>query len=260
MDFKADSICYTRTFKKGFMGKRSQNNWTTITLPFTVNKVFNTVDNVYVDWYKPGDTKDKNFWVREFYSSEGYDTYFKDAAAMKANVPYIITVPGDYMGPDTCLVDKPLVFSAINADVVSGKSVSDTYNYNFVGTYRTQTAEGNYVYMLDEENRGNNFVYMMNEEAQVYPFRAYFNSGAKPLEDNNILYIRSYIDIDTPTSINDIKESNNMIVRSANHTFDGVYTISGTKIRSLGDGTSVRDAISDLPSGIYIVNGKKYVK
>ena len=260
MDFKADSICYTRTFKKGFMGKRSQNNWTTITLPFTVNKVFNTVDNVYVDWYKPGDTKDKNFWVREFYSSEGYDTYFKDAAAMKANVPYIITVPGDYMGPDTCLVDKPLVFSATNADVVSGKSVSDTYNYNFVGTYRPQTAEGNYVYMLDEENRGNNFVYMMNEEAQVYPFRAYFNSGAKPLEDSNILYIRSYIDIDTPTSIDDIKENNNMIVRSANHTFDGVYTISGTKIRSLGDGTSVRDAISDLPSGIYIVNGKKYVK
>ncbi len=259
MDFKADSICYIRTFKKGFMGKRSQNNWSTITLPFTVDKVFNTVDNVYVDWYKPGDKKDKNFWVREFYSSEGYDTYFKNAEAMKANVPYIITVPGDYMGPDTCLVDKPLVFSATNADVISGKSISDTYNFNFIGTYGLPAAEENNVYILDEEDRGNNFVYLISEEPQVCPFRAYFTSGAKPLEDNTILYIRSYIDIDTSTGINDIK-GNNMIVRSASHMLDGVYTISGTKVRSLGEGTSVREAISDLPSGIYIVNGKKYVK
>lgn len=257
MDFKADSICYIRTFKKGFMGKRSQNNWSTITLPFTVDKVFNTVDSVYVDWYKPDDKKYKNFWVREFYSSEGYDTYFNNTKAIMANVPYIITVPGDYMGPDTCLVDKPLVFSATNADVISGKSISDTYNFNFVGTYGQPIDEENSVYLLDEEDRGNNFVYLMSEEAQVSPFRAYFTSGAKPLEDNTILYIRSYIDIDTPTGI---KENNNMIVRSARHILDGVYSISGTKIRSLGEGTSVRDAISDLPSGIYIVNGKKYVK
>ncbi len=263
MDFKADSISYTRTFEKGFMGKRNQNNWTTIALPFTVQKVYNTVDSVDVDWYKPGDIDEsKNFWVREFYSSEGYDTYFTNASTMKANVPYIITVPGDYRGPDTCLVNKPLVFSAVDADVLSNGVVSDTYNYDFVGSYIGTNANGNYIYMLDEENQGNNFKYIEGGDTiNIVPFRAYFTSDSAPLDNNTVLYVRSYIDFDPDfENATSIKSTESVITRNANKNLNGVYTISGTKVSSLSDGVSIKDVLGNLPSGIYIINGKKYVK
>ena len=39
-----------------------------------------------------------------------------------------------------------------------------------------------------------------------------------------------------------------------------VYTLDGRMLRQLPAGTSVQDAMSTLPHGLYLINGKKYVK
>ena len=69
------------------------------------------------------------------------------------NIPYIITVPSDYDGEERSLIGKPLVFSASNASVMSGKIVADSENYNFVGSYYGTDIESSYVYKLDEEEK-----------------------------------------------------------------------------------------------------------
>ena len=254
IDFKADRIKYTRTFEKGFMGRRNQNNWSTIVLPFTVQRVYNTVDSVDIDWYKPGDdpTDFKNFWVREFYAEEGLHAYFTSTDQILANVPYIITVPGEYVAEDTCLVGKPLEFSAGGVDVISNFIVADGNNYNFQGSLSTQDVYGKYIFMLDEEDRGNHFIYN-TDSTTVAPFRAYFTSDTKPRE-NAILRIASYVDLPRTANTDGIK-----VVAADTPRYTAVYNINGVAVRTAPSDLRPHDMLTGLPKGIYIINGKKYM-
>lgn len=252
-DFTAAEISYTRTFEKGFMGVRNQNNWSTIVLPFDVQTITNTTNDQVVDWFKPGQNKDKNFWLRRFYGEEGYYAYFTNAETFKAGMPYIITVPGDYKGEEYSLVGKPLTFSAVDVTVKKGNTVADAQNFDFEGSLAETTTKGKYVYQLDEEMGGNNFVYI-STSSTVKPFRAYFTSESEPL-DGAALYVASYIDVFEDTdAISDVN-----ISTPTNHGTLSVYSISGSKVKTHNN-TSVSEALQSLPRGIYIINGKKYIK
>lgn len=256
-DFKADSIVYTRTFDKGFTGRRNGNNWSTITLPFTPNRIFNTVDSVDVDWFRPGDTEEKNFWLRELYAEEGFYAYFTDAGQIEPNRPYIITVPDNYKGDDYCLVGKSLEFSASDADVFCGKSFMDTDNYNFVGSLTETNSVGDYIYWLDEESGGNHFIYLPDQTV-VKPFRAYFAARKQP-RDGAKMFVASYIF--QTESDNEGGETDGVIELAAPESPSwpaqtGIYTITGMKVATV-DSHAVGETLSTLPHGIYIVNGRK---
>ena len=177
------------------------------------------------------------------------------------NIPYIITVPSDFDGEDRSLIGKPLVFSASNAPVISGKIVADSENYNFVGSYYGADIESSYVYKLDEEENGNNFVYL-GSTATIEPFRAYFTSEAEPVE-HLILYVASYIDVPTITGISNLPIEDN----SGEGNLDGtdannlvkVYSITGSLVKT-EKGAHIADVLRTLPKGIYIINGKKYLR
>ena len=253
--YKANHISYTRTFDKGFNGLRSENNWSTIMLPFDVQKV--TADGAVVDWFKPSDKKDKNFWVRRFYGEEGFYAYFTNAENIKAYVPYIITVPGDFKGEEYSLVGKQMVFSADSVIMVNKKIVADADNYNFQGSFSECDTYGDYIYLLDEDEGGNNFIY--NEAGGVVaPFRGYFTSETDP-NKSSILYVASYIDIfEEPTAI--IKPA--IYENNGTATYlmrQGVYNITGRKIQDM-NGRTVEEVLRQLPQGIYIINGKKFTK
>ena len=252
-DFHTDTITYTRTFEKGFTGRKNGNNWSTIALPFTVEKVFNVTDSVEVDWFKPGDNDQKNFWVRKFYGEDGGYAYFEDTEAIKAYVPYIITVPSDYKGEEYSLVGKPLEFSATDADITTGKVVADTDNYNFQGSFTESATYGNYIYLLDEENGGNNFAYTKGESTTM-PFRAYFTSETKPLEGSRLL-ISSHISFNEADGIKEMATT----IQKKGAVLSGVYHISGQKLGN-ADNATVKEILQSLPAGIYIINGKKYKK
>ncbi len=257
-DFKADSVSYIRTFDKGFTGKRNGSNWTTLALPFTVDKVFNTVDSVEIDWRHPTDEVAKDFWVRRFFGQEGMTAYFTDADRIEANKPYIITVPSDYKGEEFNLVGKPLLFSATNADIIKSKVFADTDNYDFIGSFKTTKPDGQYIYLLDEEVGGNNFVYHEDNTTMV-PFRAYFTSETPPRE-GSMLYVSSYIYVPETDAISAVAVDNGQSKKTMpSQKILGVYSITG---RKLAEATNVspREILQQLPSGIYIINGKKYVK
>lgn len=258
IDFQADSIVYTRTFDKGFTGRRNGNNWSTLTLPFTPDRIFNTVDSVDVDWYKPGDTEEKNFWLRELYAEEGFYAYFTDAEQIVPNTPYIVTVPDNYKGEDYCLVGKPLEFSAGNADVISGKSFADTDNYNFIGSLSESNSLGDYIYWLNEENGGNHFIYLPDMTV-VKPFRAYFAARKQP-RDGSKMFVASYV-FQPESSEEGSEETDGVIELAAPESPSwsaetGIYTITGVKVASVAS-HAVGETLSTLPRGIYVVNGRK---
>ena len=202
----------------------------------------------------------KDFWVRHFYGEEGFYTYFNNADEILPNIPYIITVPDNINEDGYTLVGKPLVFSASNARVLSGKVVADAHNYNFEGSYYEKDIEGTYVYKLDEEANGNNFVYM-EDGATIEPFRGYFTSEAAPVE-HNVLYVVSYIDVPTITGVKDLPvepKANDGDMASTHDNIFRVYAITGTLVKT-EKGKSLTEVLQSLPKGIYIINGKKYMR
>lgn len=258
IDFQADSIVYTRTFDKGFTGRRNGNNWSTLTLPFTPDRIVNTVDSIDVDWFHPGDSVVKNFWLREFSAEEGFYAYFSDVEKIEPNTPYIITVPDNYNGEDYCLVGKPLAFSASHASVVSGKPYADADNFDFVGSLTEASTVGDYIYWLNEENGGNHFVYLP-DSSQVRPFRAYFAARKQPREGAK-LFVASYV-FQQETAPEEDGETDGVIELTAPESPSmpgktGIYTMAGVKVAT-ADAGSLREALSRLPKGIYVVNGRK---
>ena len=259
MDFKADSIVYTRTFDKGFTGKRNGNNWSTLALPFSPSKIFNTVDSVEVDWFHPGDTEGKNFWLRRYVGEEGFYAYFADADTLLPNTPYIITVPDSYKGEEYALVNKPLEFSATDADVRSGKIFEDTPHFNFVGSLSDASFVGDYIFCLNEEKGGNSFIYR-KDVSETKPFRAYFATPTTP-HDGAALYVASYV---FQPEDDDSNQSDGIIELAAPVSPSwpagiGIYNLSGVKVATVTDG-HLDEALSALPKGIYVVNGKKFLK
>ena len=78
-----------------------------------------------------------------------------------------------------------------------------------------------------------------------------------------ILYVASYIDVPTATGINDLPkvdnaEEGNLDGMTSNHLLK-VYSITGSLVKT-EKSANVADVLRTLPKGIYIINGKKYMR
>ena len=227
IDFTASQISYERTFTQGTDGTGS--GWTTIVLPFDVDKVM--VGEKEIDWFHSKSDKGKNFWLRELVSDGVGIVSFGYVEELKANTPYIIAVPGDNWGEDWDLTNKKLKFiGKENANIVkNAEAETGGDHYTFVGTTVSQTLSD--VYALNET--GSTF---SHGEATIAPFRAYFT----PIADSNAsrLVIRS---ADGQTTTITMPEREPLTTGDA-------YMLDGRKVKG------------NLPKGVYIVNGKKMMK
>lgn len=227
IDFTATEITYSRTFTQGTDGTGS--GWTTIVLPFDVQKVM--VGDKEINWFHSSSDTGKQFWLRELKSDAEGSVTFDYVDELKANTPYIIAVPGNNWGEEWNLTNLPITFVGV-ADAQIDKDAeaeAGGEHYNFVGT--TIRQQLNDVYALNDE--GSTFKF---GQATVAPFRAYFT----PLADSNAsrLIIRSYDG--KPTAIT-MPEQEPIVSGE-------VYSLDGRKVKG------------NLPKGVYIVNGKKMIK
>ena len=227
IDFTATEITYTRTFTQGTDGTGS--DWTTIVLPFDVQKVM--VGDKEIDWFHSSSDTGKQFWLRELKSDDEGSVTFDYVAELKANTPYIIAVPGNKWGDEWDLTNQTITFVGVANAQIEKDAEAETggEHYNFVGT--TIRQQLNDVYALNDE--GSTFKF---GQATVAPFRAYFT----PLADSNAsrLIIRSYDG--KPTAIT-MPEQEPIVSGE-------VYSLDGRKVKG------------NLPKGVYIVNGKKMIK
>ncbi len=226
IDFTATEISYERSFTQGTDGTGS--GWTTIILPFDVQKVM--VGEQEIDWFHSSSDTGKQFWLRQLVSDGEGSVTFGYVSELKANTPYIIAVPGNRWGEEWNLTGKTLKFIGANATIVKdAETEKEGEHYSFVGTTIRQELDD--VYALNDT--GSTF---KHGKTTIDPFRAYFT----PLADSNAsrLIIRS---VDNKTTAIKMPEMEPMVTGE-------IYTLDGRKVKG------------NLKKGVYIVNGKKMIK
>ena len=235
--FTAKDIEFAITPDKGVS---SNGGWFTLALPFKAEKVM--VGDKQIDWFHSSTDTGKNFWLKEFVGMTGNAVTFDFVDEMKANTPYIIAVPGSSYGSKWNLVGKKMVFSGKNQEIISGAKIMAASDvYMFAGT-TTKTSMTD-VWGLNSE--GSRFNYGNYE---VDPFRGYFR-------------LRTGV-ANAPESLVIVGAGTDGIEMISETPADGmvsVYNLSGIKVAEV-QMTGGRVELGNLPRGIYVINGQKFIK
>jgi hypothetical protein len=236
--FAARSISYTHNYSM-VTGVGECRGWETIALPFNVQKIVHSEKGQLVPfatWYS-GETRHP-FWLYEL-TGNGW----KEAEAIKAYAPYIISMPNNELYYESSRLNGRVTFSAENVAVEATNSKTVSYNgKTFVPNFAEQSSSG-LVYALNVKSdwatyngilaEGSHFVQNLRT---VHPFEAYMTT------ENNARAAISIFD-DDATEVQGVK----MLLDQ--RKIKGVYNLNGQKL----DGDNDRK----LPAGIYIIDGQK---
>ena len=190
--FTAAKVSYTRQFTNGFEDDEATRGWSTICLPFNVQRITNTAQDVDIDFFRYEGDQGKNFWLRQYHGHEFRTLYFDYPTAFEANVPYIISMPGQTYqteGDEWCLTNKNIVFSAENVDVEKTLAIVDCDNYDFLST-TTARKYNEKKSLFTMEGKGNYFTYQngtVENYSSFMPFRAYLTSENVPVANTENL-------------------------------------------------------------------------
>lgn len=246
-EFIAKEISYTHNYSME-TGLGNARGWETIALPFDVQKVTHQSKGEIVPFanWKSGDAK-KPFWLMT-YGNSGWT----EANSIKANTPYIISMPNhSYYKPEFQL-NGIVTFSAENVTIPTSENIN-TKNYNgrtFLPNYINQTNDSYYALNVNNDivtysgNDVEGSMFLIGLRT-IHPFEAYMTSASQA---------RTYIAIneDMTTGIGDVTEI------MADEKTVRVYNLNGQLIM-FEENKSVDEVRSLLSAGVYIVNGKKLV-
>lgn len=259
--FTASEISYERTFTQGHNNK-VRSGWSTIVLPFQPTKVTNQTDGKQIDWFHSSADSGKQFWLCDFAEEDGQTVFFRNAPEMQANVPYLVAVPDNAWGAKWNLVGKKIVWSATNA-MVKPDAIAYTSGQNmvFAGSSYKQQLRG----ILGINADGSQF--SISGAQSVDAFHAYFKAiGETP-------YYSKTLDIAILNDeTNGIEAYPQSFSEGSGVEAAVIYDLSGRRVATLrsSDVETLRSSgvetlrssgvsTSQLPKGIYIINGKKVV-
>ena len=214
--------------------------WETIVLPFDVEKVTHSTKGEIVSFSNWSKSSSKRpFWL---YMWGGMS--FVKASSISANIPYLIAMPNQSDYESNYILTGDVTFSSENVRVVQ----TTEFNGTFVPTYApvpksssvyALNVTNNYVSNSSGKDAGSCFISNLRD---IRPFEAYIK------QTNSTRGIFG-IDIDNATDINDLLKEDNSTSPA------DVYSLSGQHIGKLS-----QSQISELPKGVYIINGKKIAK
>ena len=241
--FKAKKISYSHRYNME-TGLGDSKGWETIVLPFDVQKYTSPQGEIvpFTNWAKSENKKP--FWLFELTSS-GY----KDVEGIKANTPYIISMPNNPQYLADYVIVGIVTFSAENVEVkasdemLSGHYQDRTFTPNYTNRegdeYLALNVNNYYVTNPSTEIDGSKFIRGLRA---VHPFEAYMTTT------------------DNTRSI-DVMEGMTTAIRGILMVKDGasvikVYDTRGVLMKTA---TSMDDVWNGLKAGVYIVNGKKMI-
>lgn len=246
-EFTAKKISYTHNYGM-ITGLGESRGWETIALPFDVKKIAHSSKGEltpFANW-RSGDSK-KPFWLMS-YGTGGWT----NASSIKANTPYIISMPNNQDYKSEFRLSGNITFSSENVTVKksdnlqTGNYGGNTFTPNFSNSdnsgYLTLNVNNDYVSYSGGSAEGSTFVVNLRP---VHPFEAYMTSTSKT---------RSTISIngDMATGIEDMSVlmDESMGLR--------IYNLKGQLIKVEQD-KSLDEVRRSLPAGVYIINGKKLI-
>lgn len=245
-DAKNANVTLNRTFYK--------NYWNAICLPYSINrrqieKVFG--DGTMVVLMKNIDTSTKKVMFIEHANQDiiaGYPYLIfpttKDDKGKTNHDP----IPGITTRATFGEADSPLFSVGTDGITYTGPMQSDALV--FKGTFiKTKLNEGSYVVT----NKGV-LSRIPKDETEIKPYRSYIyfnrvNTNAKAISLQSMNVNGFENDEDNTTGIENLLFESGILTHSAD-----VYSIDGQLVRSKALN------FNGLPKGVYIVNGKKYVK
>ena len=244
-EFTARTIKYTHYYGMSTNIDESKG-WDTIVLPFDVQKVEHSTKGEivpYLNW-KSGDTK-KPFMLMEF-GTNGW----QQANSIKANIPYIISMPNHSNINSEFRLDGNISFISNNIVVQStdgvlsitkgDKSFTPNYSNQNNALYYTLNVNNEISSYNGEFPEGSRFILNLRS---VHPFEAYMTCNS------NSTYSIS-IEDDMTTGVD------NSVVLNRKDKRVNVYNIQGQLVKVA---SSQEDAMKELPAGVYIINSKKLI-
>ena len=236
--FAARSISYTHNYSME-TGVGECRGWETIALPFNVQKIIHSDKGQVVPFavWQKGETR-RPFWLYEL-TGNGW----KEAGAINAYTPYVISMPNNELYYESSCLNGQVTFSAENVAVEATTSHKVSYNgKTFVPNFSVRESSG-YVYALNVKNdwatyngslaEGSHFVQNLRT---VRPFEAYMTT------ENNARAAFSIFD-DDATEVQGVK----MLLD--HRKIKGIYNLNGQKLDE--------DYDRKLPAGVYIIDGQK---
>lgn len=248
-EFTATTISYTHNYSMETGG--TGMGWESIALPFDVQKIEHATKGELT----PFASYDTNSDQRPFWLYEMGNSGFRRTSTIKANTPYIISMPNNSAYDEEYILSGNVSFSASDATVVPTKTLMTVTagNKQFVPAFSVIEKNAT-VYALNVTNdlvsepgsyvAGSRFVSDLRE---VYPFEAYMTTSS-----SDAPYLSIEFDNGT-TGMNMIPES-----ADAEKTVT-VYSLAGHKILGCKQ-ADFENHWNMLPTGVYIVNGKKRLK
>lgn len=235
-------VSINRTFKAGV--------WSTCVLPFSLN--MSQVDAIFGDTYRFGNENGTEILYFDRVDENGKVWFVRHAYnTIVANKPFLIKPTKDVNGINTAAcAEYPYVIIEAPKDgkpaawcAGSGYSWVSGYNNN-----EMMVGNGDGFIATD-----GSFMTYTGSDAPLKGFRGYLkkNSGS-PVKILSV-GVGSNVDSDNTTTLID-----NLIIDNDANASQGigdgkVYNINGQVV---GNGKS----LNTLPSGVYIINGKKYIK
>lgn len=250
--FTAEKISYTHRFGMESGYSSQAKGWETIALPFAVSEITHESKGKLLPFGKwNSSSSEKPFWLCNL-SSNG----FTRATSIQANTPYIICMPNNSSEyEDEYNLSGNVTFSATNAKVSVSNSVTTAKSNGktFIPAFCAQEKASG-VYALNVNNsyhselggytEGSAFVSGLRA---VSPFEAYMTTDA-----NNAK--RAFlIEFSETTGIDEMPSADN---KGGLHK---VFNLNGQLVKKANSQSELDETLKQLPTGVYIINGKKTV-
>ena len=246
-EFTAQRITYSHYYGMT-TGFHESGGWETIALPFDVDRIEHGTKGTIIPFlnWQNGNSQ-KPFWLYE-YGSGG----FREASSIRANTPYIISMPNNEQYLSDYRLNGTVTFSASNTTVRKSDDVQSSTNgaITFVPNFmKRESNDGFYAlnvkndYVTNSTASADGSMFVRNSRA-VLPFEAYMTTQAANA--------REFIPVfeDVPTGIREIELLKDNVHGSRfNDQRDAWYTLEGQKLSGKPE-----------KKGVYIYNGKVVVR
>ena len=254
--FTAKNAIYTHNY--GLQTEKGKcQGWESIALPFDV-QVFQTLNGETLKPYLIADAGEKRFWLRELTESG-----LVESEGIKANVPYIISMPNWEGYQDFYNITGEVVFSARDVRIEPTEIqpvISGTHR--FYPAFQIQTKNDS-IYALNKEEYNDNAPgsIFVKTSRDIRPFEAYFTttgsaSARKEISIADLMESTTAI-ADNPETLRRVYSNNGILyIEDPTGGNCNIYAVSGQLIRKVALKQGL-NTIEGLSKGMYIVNGQK---
>lgn len=235
-------VSINRTFKAGV--------WSTCVLPFSLN--MSQVDAIFGDTYRFGNENGTEILYFDRVDENGKVWFVRHAYnTIVANKPFLIKPTKDVNGINTAdCAEYPYVIIEAPKDGKPAAWCAGS-GYSWVSGYNNKEMKvGNGDGFIAKDG---SFMTYTGSPAPLKGFRGYLKKDSGTAAKILSVGVGSNVDSDNTTTLID-----NLIIDNDANASQGigdgkVYNINGQVV---GNGKS----LNTLPSGVYIINGKKYIK